>query len=102
VSADKEPRAKIPPHFNAAAAHGLAELVEKVFSHHHRLEAFRKDPAKTAADAGADISDVPEHLIKTLAALSSSELKLLAELNKTLPKEGLFVELENPGPLFVL
>jgi hypothetical protein len=76
--------------FNREAATALAPLVDRVLSEPSLRQAFRKDPQRTASDAGIDISAIPQRVIQTLAGLSVAELRMLSELNAVFVKEGLF------------
>lgn len=70
----------------------LAELLECVLEEPSRRRAFRKDYAAAADAAGVDISAIPESVLKTLADLSGSELRLLAEINHQLVESGLGID----------
>ena len=75
--------------FDEAAAAALAQLVDQVISDPSRRKLFGEDPGAAAAEAGIDISAIPERVVATLADLSDAELRLLTELNETLVGEGL-------------
>ena len=90
----------VPEEFNQDAAQALGQLVEQVISVPSRRREFRADPIATAQNAGIKVDETTERVILTLAGLSASELGLLSELNRTLIKEGLYVETGNP-PLMV-
>ena len=89
------------PVFDREGARELATLVYEVIAKPDSRHEFRRDPAATARDLNID----PENernktVIFTLAALTDSEMRLLAELNDTLIEQGLYVETGNP-PLMV-
>jgi len=90
----------VPAEFDHEAAEALGRLVEEVIAVPSRRRDFRADPITTAQNAGVRLNDKTQRLVLTLAGLSASELGLLSELNRTLIKEGLYVETGNP-PLMV-
>jgi len=96
----KESQVDVPAEFDHEAAEALGRLVEEVIAVPSRRRDFRADPITTAQNAGVRLNDKTQRLVLTLAGLSASELGLLSELNRTLIKEGLYVETGNP-PLMV-
>jgi hypothetical protein len=94
--------ARFADDFDHGAAQALGRLVEQVIDQPHMRKAFRADPTGTAEKAGVTVDEKTERLILTLAGLTSSELGLLTELNRTFIQEGLYVDTANPAsPLFV-
>lgn len=92
--------ARFADDFDHDAAQALGRLVEQVIDEPSKRKAFRENPVEIAEDAGVKVDDKTRRLILTLAGLSPAELRLLTELNRTLIKEGLYVETGNP-PLCV-
>jgi len=84
----------MPEKFNREAAIAMTTLAQEVISDPDRLRAFAEHPHRTAEDAGVDLSVLPDAVVDTLIKLSEEELQLLAELNQTLTREGLYVEFD--------
>jgi hypothetical protein len=84
----------MPAKFNREAAIAMTTLVQNVISEPAGRRAFAKDAHGAADAAGVDMSVLPQEVVDTLTGLSQAELRLLAELNETLTREGLYVEID--------
>jgi hypothetical protein len=94
--------ARLPDNFNEEAASAMCRLAAEVITHPERRQAFAKDPYETAKAAGVDIDALPEAVVHTLSGLSGEELRLLAELNETLTREGLYLQIDDVSTCFIL
>jgi len=86
--------AAMPKKFDQKAAVALTTLVNKVLSSPTKRRAFAQSPVATAKAAKVNMAALPPAVRETLEGMSERELEFFADVNKTLLKDGLYVEID--------
>jgi hypothetical protein len=98
------------PEAKVGAAHALL-IVQSLIAREDGRRAYKADPGGAFADeverrredfSGKEVEygHIPAGSRRALEALSEEELALLSRLDETFVKDGLYVEVPDPGKLF--